>query len=167
MKTKGWLLATALLVAGCAKPNATQMFSNAVEFQKAESYDQALDAYRELVKTYPDSARTPEALYALATIYHDQKHEYHQAINYYRLLATRYPHHQTASSAAFLIGFTYNNELKNYDSAKTAYEFFLTAYHDADSNLIASAKFELANLGKDPEVLFNEQHGPVNASAKK
>ena len=140
---------------GCSKPSAEEMFNKGVEAQKAEQYDAAIDSYRELIRAYPDSTRTPEAYYAMATIYQNYKHSYHLAIHKFRQLVNKYPDHATSPSASFLIGFIYNNDLKNIDSARIAYEDFIKQY--PTNQLVASAQFELSNLGKDPSEILKAQ----------
>ncbi len=153
-----YLIAAIVLVlsfAGCSKPSAEKMFNKGVEAQKAEQYDAAIDSYRELVMAYPDSIRTPEAYYAIATIYQNHKQLYHQAIYTFRELVEKYPNHATSPSASFLIGFIYNNDLKNIDSARIAYEDFIKRY--PTNQLVVSAQFELSNLGKDPAEILKAQ----------
>jgi TolA-binding protein len=140
---------------GCSKPSAEEMFSKGVDAQKAEQYDAAIDSYRELVIAYPDSTRTPEAYYAIATIYQNHKKSYHLAIHTFRQLVEKYPNHATSPSASFLIGFIYNNDLKNIDSARIAYEDFIKRY--PTNQLVVSAHFELNNLGKDPSEILKAQ----------
>jgi TolA-binding protein len=140
---------------GCTKPSAEEMYKKGEDAQKADQYDAAIDSYKELMNMYPDSARTPEACYAIATIYQNHKQSYHEAIAAYRHLVEKYPSHATSPSASFLIGFIYNNDLKNIDSARLAYEDFLKRY-PAD-RLVTSAQFELSNLGKDPAEILKAQ----------
>ncbi len=144
-----------LTLIGCSKPSAEELFNQGVDAQKAEQYDAAIASYQELVKVYPDSARTPEAVYAIGIIYQNYKRSYHQAIQTFRFLVEKYPNHATASHASFLIGFVYNNELKNIDSARIAYEDFLKKY--PTNRLVESVKFELNNLGKDPAEILKAQ----------
>jgi TolA-binding protein len=140
---------------GCSKPSAEEMFNKGADAQRAEQYDAAIESYQELIKTYPDSARTPEAYYAVGAIYQNQKRSYHLAIDFYKQLVQKYPRHATSSNAAFIIGFIYNNELKQYDSAKIAYEYFIKNY--PTDHLVNDAKFELLNAGKTPEEVFAAQ----------
>jgi TolA-binding protein len=150
------LSAAALItLIGCSKPSAEEMYNKGADSQKAEQYDTAIATFQELINAYPDSARTPEAVYALGIIYQNQKHSYHQAIQAFRSLVEKYPNHATASNASFLIGFIYNNELKNVDSARLAYEEFLRRY--PANQLTGSVQFELKNLGKDPSEVLKAQ----------
>jgi TolA-binding protein len=137
-----------IFIIGCSKPSAEEMFQKGVDAQMAQRYNDAVASYEELIKTYPDSARTPEAYYALGMIYQNHLKSYHQAIDMYRQLADKFPDHATSSNALFLVGFIYGNELKNIDSARAAYQEFLRRY--PDNQLAASARFELANLGREP-----------------
>jgi TolA-binding protein len=140
---------------GCSKPSAEEMFNKGLDAQKADQYDSAIASYRELIKAYPDSARTPEAVYAIGAIYQNQKHSFHEAIQSFRFLVEKYPNHATAANASFLIGFIYNNDLKNIDSARIAYEDFLKRY--PTNQLVASVQFELTSLGKDPAEILKAQ----------
>jgi TolA-binding protein len=149
------LVIIVFIVIGCSKPSAEEMYNKGSDAQKAEQYDAAIASYQELINAYPDSARTPEAVYAIGAIYQNQKHSYHQAIQSFRHLAEKYPDHATAPNASFLIGFIYNNELKNIDSARIAYEYFLKRY--PTNQLVESVQFELGNLGKDPAEILKAQ----------
>jgi TolA-binding protein len=164
MKINVLPMITMLALLGCSKPGAEEIFNKGVDAQKAEQYDEAIVSYLELIKTYPDSARTPEAYYAIGTIYQNQKKSYHQAIDFYKQLVNKYPHHATSPNAAFIIGFIYNNELKQYDSARTAYENYIKEY-PAD-HLVNDAKFEMQNLGRTPEEIFADQERLAKEQAK-
>ena len=131
------------------------MFKKGVDAQKAEQFNDAIDAYQQLVNTYPDSARSPEALYAIAAIYQNNKRSYNEAILTFRKFNEKYPNHPLAASASFLVGFIYNNDLKKYDSARIAYQEFINKF--PDNQLVSSAQFELENLGKDPNEIFKEK----------
>jgi TolA-binding protein len=147
--------AALITLIGCSKPSAEEMYNKGVDSQKAEQYDAAITTFQELINAYPDSARTPEAVYALGILYQNQKHSYHQAIQTFRFLVEKYPTHATASNASFLIGFIYNSELKIIDSARLAYEEFLKRY--PANQLTESVQFELKNLGKDPSEILKAQ----------
>jgi TolA-binding protein len=155
MKTIFIFAVVLFALTGCSKPSAEEMYKKGEDAQKADQYDTAIAAYQELMNMYPDSARTPEAWYAVATIYQNHKQAYHQAILTFRKLVEKYPNHATSPSAAFLIGFIYNNDLKNIDSARLAYEDFLKRY--PTNQLVVSAQFELSNLGKDPAEILKAQ----------
>jgi TolA-binding protein len=140
---------------GCSKPSAEEMYKKGEDAQKADQYDAAIAAYQDLMNMYPDSARTPEAWYAVAGIYQNHKQSYHEAIAAYRHLVEKYPNHATSPSALFCIGYIYNNDIKNLDSARFAYEDFLNRY--PTNQLVESVHFELNNLGKDPAEILKAQ----------
>ncbi len=155
-----------ILMTGCSKPSAEEMFKKGVDAQLAQQYNDAIASYEELIKTYPDSARAPEAYYAAGLIYQNYLKSYHQAIDMYRQLASKYPAHPTSPNALFLVGFIYGNELKNIDSSRAAYQEFLNRY--PDNQLSASARFELANLGKEPgDILGTEGQTAAKGMAPK
>jgi TolA-binding protein len=148
-------LSVMFVLVGCSKPSAEEMFKKGEDAQRAEQYDDAIALYQELTTAYPDSARTPEALYAVGIIYQNQKRSFHQAIQTFRQLIEKYPDHATSSSASFLIGFIYNNDLKNIDSARIAYEDFIKRY--PANQLVSSAQFEISNLGKNADEILQAQ----------
>ena len=150
--------------AGCSKPSAEEMYNRGADEQKAEQFDAAIASYQELVNAYPDSARTPEAAYAIGSIYQNHLHSYHQAIQAYRFLVEKYPNHATAANASFLIGFIYNNDLKNIDSARIAYEEFMKRY--PANQLVASAQFEMSTLGRDPAEVLQSKTQVTQEDAK-
>ncbi len=168
MKFYWFLPIVTVLFIGCSKPSAEEMFNKGVDSQRASMFNDAIEAYNQLISTYPDSARTPEALYAIATIYQNHTQSYSQAIQTFSQFVEKYPDHPLAPSASFLIGFIYNNDLKNIDSARIAYEQFLKSY--PNSQLVMSAQFELETLGKDAGEILKERAKLAeaeNKSAKK
>lgn len=151
------LIAVLLFTSGCSKPSEEDLWNKGVDAQKEDNVRDALDAYQQLVKDYPNGTRVAEALYAIGTVYQNDKRDttkrrFELAIDAYKRIVNEYPDHATASSACFLIGFLYNNELRNVDSSRAAYLKFLEKY--PGSPMVESAKFELANLGKEPSEIL-------------
>lgn len=139
---------------GCSKLSEGQLMEKAVEAQKGNQFTEALEHYQTFLDEYPKSDKIPEVLYAMGSIYQNQR-EFPKAVDVYKRITKDYPEHATASSASFLVGFIYSNELKNYAAAKSAYEEFLLKY--PSSPMASSAKFELDNLGKDPEEIIKQK----------
>ncbi|MBD3165065.1 tetratricopeptide repeat protein [bacterium] len=76
--------------------------------------------------------------------------DFRQAIETYRQIVAKYPEGDRSDEAQFMIGFLYANELQEIDKAKEAYGVFLDRYSEtADSGMVMSAKWEVANLGRD------------------
>ena len=82
-----------------------------------------------------------------------QLHEdakYAEAVAKYEQLVQMHARSKYAPQSQFMIGFIYANELGELDKAKVAYETFLERYAEtSDSGMVASAHWELENLGKD------------------
>jgi TolA-binding protein len=157
MKRSLIFLLPVFFLIGCTKPSAEELYLKGESAQKDGEYDKALETYQELMRTYPDSVRTPEAYYAVGTIYQNYKNDNRSALNAYRDLVAKYPHHPASSNAAFLVGFMYDNNFHRTDSARAAYDLFLKNYPSDPLN--ADARFELGNLGKDPaQILAEQQH---------
>jgi len=90
-----------------------------------------------------------EALFSEAKSLQEEA-KFTEAAAKYELLVQQYPKSEYAPQSQFMVGFIYANELKELDKAKAAYETFLKNYSaTSDSGMVASARWELANLGKD------------------
>jgi len=161
------LAASLVLNFGCSKPTPEQLFAKAQKDQRqAEAaadtardpakvralFVPSLDAYRELVDTYPRSELAEPSLFMMGTIFNNNTHEYDRAVEAYKKYLDLFPGGKQAQLACFLIGYLYNNELHNLDSAAAAYRRFLDRY--PNSEMAASAQFELSTLGKSPDELL-------------
>ena len=158
------LFLSAIFISGCSRPNAEEMFRKAVDEQSNGQYDNAIASYQDLIMTFPDSTRTPEAYYAIGTLFQNEKKDYSRALGAYKDLVRLFPRHATASNAAFNIGFIYNNDLHQYDSAKAAYEFFIRTY--PEDELVKDAQMELMYLGKTPEEILQAQTQRAQAASR-
>jgi len=76
--------------------------------------------------------------------------KYAEAVTGYEKLIQVHPKGKNAPQAQFMIGFICANELKDLTKAEKAYKAFLEKYAaKSDSGMVASARWELENLGKD------------------
>ncbi len=76
--------------------------------------------------------------------------KYADAVASYEKLVQVHPRGKFAPQSQFMVGFILANELKDIKRAETAYKAFLDKYSaTADSGMVASAQWELKNLGKD------------------
>jgi TolA-binding protein len=64
----------------------------------------------------------------------------------------RFPQCPEAAQASFLVGFAYNNALGDTLNARQAFEQFLNKY--PESELVPSARLELATMGKSLDEMF-------------
>ncbi len=95
---------------------AEAVYQRAFKLLKESQYDQALKAFKEFLKDYPDSAFSDNAQYWLGEAnYVMQKYEL--AINEYQALLNTYPDSQKVSHALLKIGYSYA-ELGNAADAK-------------------------------------------------
>jgi TolA-binding protein len=155
MKASALFAATFLLiVVGCNRPSATDLFTKAREAQKARAFPQALDGYAKVVQEYPQSAEAESSMFAIATIRQMDTYQPAEAVNAYRRYIETYPDGVFSPEATFLIGYIYDNELHNLDSAGAAYRRFLGKYPKHE--LSFAAEKELQNLGKSPEEILQQ-----------
>jgi outer membrane protein assembly factor BamD (BamD/ComL family) len=90
-----------------------------------------------------------DEIFALAKKYQGEA-KTDSALMKYEELVKEYPKDKFAAQSQFMVGFICANEKKDFARAETAYKAFLANYGStADSGMVASAKWELANLGKD------------------
>ena len=145
-------LTAAALIVGCSRPTEDALWEQVRQTRARGSFDSTIQAAQNLIREYPDGKKASAALFLLGDLHQNLKHDFPAAIAYYRSFAQKYPADSSAPVAMFIVGFIYNNNLQMYDSAKGAYESFMAKY--PDHPLVASAKFELENLGKTPEEII-------------
>jgi len=156
MKTPALCIATlAFFVAGCSKPSANDLFTQAREAQKAQQFPKALQLYANVVREYPQTAVAETSMFAIAAIRQNDTHELTEAVNAYAGYIEKYPDGSYAPVSLFLIGYIYNNELHNLDSAAVAYRRFLAKYPQHE--MARSAQFELDHLGKPIDEFLQQQ----------
>ena len=147
-----YLMFVGALVLACGKKQSEEeLLQQAIKFESEENWDEAIHAYKKLVRDYPGSSKADTALQKTAFIYYNNIHDFHKAIDVHSTLVGKYPNSKFVAQASFMIGFIYANDLKDYDKAKEAYNNFLEKHPDND--LVESVKWELKHLGKD----VNEQ----------
>ena len=163
MKCSLIVIAIAIAFVGC-KPKPDEYLSKAKAQVDAKNYALAIEEYQKLVKDHPDSPQTEEAMFTVASLYHNDLKDFAAAAKAYQAFADKYPKSDKAPTSLFLVGFLYNEELKNLENAKKAYESFLALYPQHE--MADDAQFELKNLGKSPEELLPAipQEPPVAAS---
>ena len=151
-----------ILLNGCSKPTAEELFTAAQnayqEVQKVQSQEKtlrdslgvvAIDLYMKVVKEYPDGELGERAMFMVATIRQNEMHDFANAVGAYKQYVETYPNGSQVPIAMFLVGYLFNNELHNIDSAAAAYRRFLAKF--PNNEMAMSAEFELNNLGKSPD----------------
>jgi tetratricopeptide (TPR) repeat protein len=171
------LLLGVILLWGCGRPTAEELFAKAQKEQKAAEaaadttrsveamrtlFSAPLATYTTIVDEYPKSDFVEPSLFMIGTIRNNNTHEYQLAVDAYKRYVELFPDGKQVQLAMFLIGYLYNNELHNLDSAGAAYRRFLDRY--PDSEMAASARFELNTLGKSPDELLPPPGGKSVAS---
>jgi outer membrane protein assembly factor BamD (BamD/ComL family) len=145
-----WLsLGILLLFSSCSRKTEEELLKDAQTARDQKNYQLAIESYQELADHYPNSKNAEPSQLAIAAVYNNEMHDFGKAADAYYKFYTMFPSSKDAPSALFLTGFLLSNELHRYDSAKTMYETFLQKYPDHE--LVASVKFELNTLGKNPE----------------
>ena len=144
-----FLLVCAFLFASCSRKSAEQLYSEGVKAENEKQYPVAVENYKEIIDRYEQSPLADSAMYRLALVYNNDLHETEHAVQTYKLYHQKFNSNPRAATALFLAAFLMNNDLHQTDSARVAYEKFLQMY--PDHQLAQSAKFELTNLGKDPD----------------
>ena len=154
---KPLLLLTSLvfLLPSCSRLSEDELFQAAQTAYQQKNVQTAMEKLQELLDRFPRGKHAETSQFLIARICNDDLHDYQKAIAGYRRYREMFGDSARASTALFLIGFIYNNELHQYDSARAVYEEFLARY--PDHAMASSAKFELENLGKNPEELFKPQ----------
>lgn len=149
MRYKNLILISLLFLSGCAKKEDLTLLQKAEQEYQSRNLKTAIEIYNHFVQTYPKSEKAPEILFKLAQIHYSELQLPKEAVKFLEQIIQNYPDSKEAMNALFLLGFIYANEIKDYTKAKEYYQTFLEKY--PNSELSTSAKFELENLGKEPE----------------
>ncbi|MBZ0264457.1 tetratricopeptide repeat protein [bacterium] len=105
---------------------------------------------------------TAEEMFTQAKSYQENQ-DFQKAVDTYEKIIELYPNGKLTDKAQFMIGFVYANNMNDVESARSAYKKFLDVYGaTADSGMVASANWELENIGKD----INEIEALKNLTTK-
>ena len=122
-------------------------YQRAFRLLKEQQYDQALAAFQQYLKDYPNTDYSDNAQYWLAeTNYVMQKYEL--AINAYQDLLTTYPNSQKASHAMLKIGYSYA-ELGNTGDAEKALNEVKTLYPGTTAARLATDRLRKLMSNKE------------------
>lgn len=142
------ILIMVILVAGCGeKLTEEQLAAKATDFQNKQQWEDLVQTYEKLVKTYPESPKAAERLYNSGMVYDNNMNEYEKAIQVWKTLLDKYPESHLVINTKFMIGYCYANHIKDMDKAREQYELFLKDYPDHE--LAPSVQWELDHLGQD------------------
>ena len=147
-----FIVCSSLFLFGCSKMTDDELWQKVEQSRATGNFDSTIQVCQMVVREYPNGQKASAALYLLGETYQNGKHDYHTAINYYQAFVKKYPDLNSTPVAMFIIGFIYNNNLQKIDSARIAYQEFVTKFPNHE--LASSAKFELENLGKNPDEII-------------
>jgi len=138
----------AFVFSGCGKRlTEEQMRAQALNAENEEKWDEAINWYEKIVKTYPKSEKAGEELYKLGMLYANHQKDFEKSVDAYKRLIEKYPDSRHAIQSLFMIGYRYANDIGDLEKARQAYEEFMKKYPDHE--LASSVAWELENLGKD------------------
>ncbi|TAK60978.1 MAG: tetratricopeptide repeat protein [Bacteroidetes bacterium] len=153
MKNILFVISTLFFIAGCS-PSNDDLFNEAKEAESQKNFPVALERYAKIVENDSQSALAESSQYRIALIYNNELRDIPKAAEAYRKFNSLFPNSHDAPTCLFLAGFLYNNDMKRHDMAKEIYQEFMQKYPNHE--LVASAKFELETMGKDPVELLQK-----------
>lgn len=161
------LIVLLIVISGCSKKSDTELWDEALNYQKSSKYGEALSAYKQLADEHPDSKLAIKALFESAKIYQsglDKSISPQVSLKYaaenYKKITDQYPKTEEAPKCLFMLAFIQANELKDLTAAKANYEKFLKEYPNHE--MAPSARAEIDNMGVPPDQFINK-----NLQAKK
>ncbi len=154
LKLKTFALITILLVASCSRKDDLSLLERADSEYKRKNFKTAIELYNLFVQKHPKNLKSAEALFKLAQIYLSDLRMPKEAVKIFERIYENYPDTKEGMNSLFMLGFVYANELNDYEKAKTYYQKFIEKY--PNSELAISAKFEIENLGKEPEKIITK-----------
>lgn len=151
-----------ILLNGCSKKSADDYMMAAHESVMQNNISEAINNYQSVINEFPESAKAPEALFQIATLYQNKmvknlsdKESFKKAAKTFREVFNKYPNDKRAPMALFLSGFILANDLKNFEGATSTYNLFLQKY--PQNELAISAKEELENMGLTPDQILQKK----------
>jgi TolA-binding protein len=158
------LFAALLILIGCNPNGDKDLFESALKLVSEQKYNEALNEFLQLVNENPESEYSPQSLLECAKLYHNfnieglsKEESLKKAVEFYTRIYNEYPKSIQAALSMMMTGFVLANELNQLEKAKEVYEEFLKKY--PNSELIASVKIELENLGKTPDEILEKSIG--------
>lgn len=138
-----------LIWGGCGQQSAEDLFAagEAAAVDPA-SLDQAVTHFKTFLEKFSGDPKAPEALKKLAALA-QQQGQMQEAIGYYERVLADYPDSGHGDEAQFMIAFIYEEYVRDVDQARLAYQRVIDRY--PDSELAASARHLLPNVGRNPE----------------
>jgi TolA-binding protein len=134
---------------GCGRQSPEETYATA-ERLAAEPAGrvEARAQFDAFLREFPGHELTPQVLKQLAML-DQQDGKIDLAISRYEQLLRRFPDSDQADEAQFMIAFISEEYLLDFDRARQAYQLVIDKY--PDSELAASARRLLPNVGRDPE----------------
>ncbi|MBM4172421.1 MAG: tetratricopeptide repeat protein [Ignavibacteria bacterium] len=158
------LYAALIIIIGCNPNRDKDAFDGALKMVDEQKYKEALNEFLKIVSEYPESEIASAALLECAKLYHNfnfeglsKEESLEKAVEFYTRVYKEYPKSIGAPPSMMMTGFVLANELNQFEKAKTVYEEFLNQY--PNSELIASVRIELENLGKTPDEILEKSIG--------
>ena len=146
-----------LSLIGCSLfKSADELFSDAELKRNNGEPKEAIIILEQLISTFTDHEKAPEAQYLIAEIYYRDLRDFSQSIQEYKKLMNDFPNSTKVPFALFMQGFIYANTLSDFDLAKNSYSKFLEKYSNHD--LAESVSFELKYLGLDIKEIPTLKH---------
>jgi outer membrane protein assembly factor BamD (BamD/ComL family) len=137
------------VIGGCGEQSPEELLVDAEKAAADQAtLDQAVVYYNDFLQRFAQHEKAPVALKQLAAIA-QQKGDMQGAIALYERLLTEYPKSEYGDEAQFMIAFIYEEYLRDATKARNAYQLVIDRY--PNSELAASAKQLLPNVGRNPE----------------
>ncbi len=149
LRFRSLFIVCCLLWVGCGEQTAEELLALADKAASDQTtLDQAVEHYKAFLQRFSQHEKAPTVLKQLAAIA-QQKGDMQGAIALYERLLKEYPQSEQGDAAQFMIAFIYEEYLSDVERARNAYQ--LVIEHYPNSELAASAKQLLPNVGRDPE----------------
>ncbi len=107
-------------------PAEREAYQKAFDLLRELRYEQAIDGFRNFLKSYPTGRYAPSAQYWLGEAFYARR-EFAKAITEYQLLLQRYPASTKAPEALLKIGYSYS-VLNKKDDARRTFEELVRLY---------------------------------------
>lgn len=157
----------AMLVSACSRKSDAELFEEGKMAEGQQNAPLAIERYEDIVTRMSNPALAESSQFRIAMIQANIEKDKRKAVEAYKKFYALFPESKQAPTMLFLQGFIYANDIKDLSEARGVYEAFLQKYPDHE--LARSARFELDNLGKDPNDILpsNVVSGEAEAKGKR
>lgn len=125
-------------------PDEQKLFDDAYNLWINDNPEKSIDAFKNLIKDYPESSLADDAQYYIGMNYNNLEQP-QEAINAFAKVILEYPNSSSIAPSYYSIAYTYNHQLKSPEKAYPYYVECLNNANEMDFDIIQKSIDELSS----------------------